>query len=164
MSNALRNKQMDILEKNYLFTMTGMMMLALASLTGCDKDDDGISGMQKTWLSANGSPCASKIMKFTMAKGKNASSDTHPIATCFARTAAGVTLIWIMMTVTLYNQNALLAKKDKQRKPALPRLYGAQLGCTYLYISCMQAPISSAKWTRFYPWNPASSYEELSDD
>lgn len=32
------------MKKNYLFTMVAMMMLAMTSLTGCDKDDDGISG------------------------------------------------------------------------------------------------------------------------
>ena len=35
---------MDIMKKNYLFTMMAVMMLAMVSLTGCDKDDDGISG------------------------------------------------------------------------------------------------------------------------
>ena len=32
------------MKKNYLFTMVAMMMLAMVGFTGCDKDDDGISG------------------------------------------------------------------------------------------------------------------------
>ena len=32
------------MKKNYLLTMVAVMMLAMTSLTGCDKDDDGISG------------------------------------------------------------------------------------------------------------------------
>ena len=32
------------MKKNYLFTMVAMMMMAMVGFTGCDKDDDGISG------------------------------------------------------------------------------------------------------------------------